>query len=175
MNEEIKEIKFIEYNGIEGYIELMKHDVEPLNDPKCKSIGLYYDGKDIKAVLDYIAKLQQELQKANDTIKELRDNKALDLVKISINSQYINTQNENIRLQQENEKLKAYIKYLEEYNPKYYKGEKYYGIDYKSRCEKANELLKRHNEDTGNIYYKYNNRFLKSELKERLSEVLNGE
>ena len=65
MNEEIKEIKFIEYNGIEGYIELMKHDVEPLNNPECKSIWLYYDGKDIKSVLDYITNLQQE----NETLK----------------------------------------------------------------------------------------------------------
>ena len=53
------EIKFIEYNGIEGYIELMKHDVEPLNNPECKGIELYYDGRDIKALLDYITNLQE--------------------------------------------------------------------------------------------------------------------
>ena len=45
-------------------------------------------------------------------------------------------------LQQELEKKNAYIKYLEEYNPKYYKGEKFYGVDYKSRCEKAVEIAK---------------------------------
>lgn len=56
------------------------------------------DEIECKLLLDCIANLQQELQKANDTIKELRDNKALELLKISINSQYINTQNENIRL-----------------------------------------------------------------------------
>lgn len=55
-------IKFIEYNGIEGYIELMKHDVEPLNNPECKRIELYYDGKDIKAVLYYITNLQNQLE-----------------------------------------------------------------------------------------------------------------
>ena len=66
MNDEIKEIKFIEYNGIEGYIELMKHDVEPLNNPECKRIELYYDGKDIKAVLDYITNLQEEVKEANE-------------------------------------------------------------------------------------------------------------
>ena len=32
-------------------------------------------------------------------------------------------------LQQEIQKKNAYIKYLEEYNPKYYKGEKFYGIE----------------------------------------------
>lgn len=52
-------IKFTEYNGIEGYIELMKHDVEPLNDPECTRLDLCYNGKDIKAVLDYITNLQQ--------------------------------------------------------------------------------------------------------------------
>ena len=57
-----EEIKFIEYNGIKGYIELMKHDVEPLNNPECKSIELYYNGKDIKAVLDYITNLQEEIK-----------------------------------------------------------------------------------------------------------------
>ena len=40
-------IKFIEYNGIEGYIELMKRDVEPLNNFDCKNIELYYNGKDM--------------------------------------------------------------------------------------------------------------------------------
>ena len=48
-------------------------------------------------------------------------------------------------LKEENEKKDAYIKYLEEYNPKYYKGEKYYGDgreDYKSRNEKAIEFIK---------------------------------
>lgn len=32
-------------------------------------------------------------------------------------------------LQQEIQKKDAYIKYLEEYNSKYYKGEKFYGIE----------------------------------------------
>ena len=47
-------------------------------------------------------------------------------------------------LQQELEKRNAYIKYLEEYNPKYYKGEKFYGDgreDYKSRIEKAEKYI----------------------------------
>ena len=59
-----KGIQFIEYNGIEGYIELMKQDVEPLNNPECTKIDLLYDGKDIKAVLDYITNLQDRINKA---------------------------------------------------------------------------------------------------------------
>ena len=45
-------------------------------------------------------------------------------------------------LQKELEKKDVYIKYLEEYNPKYYKGKIFYGDgreDYKSRNEKAVE------------------------------------
>ena len=91
-----------------------------------KEILDYIDDKIIQnekwdKIKDYITNLQQELEKANDTIKELRDNKALELVKISINSQYINTQNENIRLKEELE-------------------------DYKSRCEKANKWVDKHTE-----------------------------
>ena len=43
------------------------------------------------------------------------------------------------------------------------------------RITKAIELLNRHDIDTGDIYYKYNNRFVKSELKERIRETLGGD
>ena len=59
-----KGIQFIKYNEIEGYIELMKRDVEPLNNPECTKIDLLYDGQDIKAVLDYITNLQDRINKA---------------------------------------------------------------------------------------------------------------
>ena len=41
--------------------------------------------------------------------------------------------------------------------------------------EKTIELLNRHDIDTGDIYYKYNGRFVKSELKERIREILGGD
>lgn len=63
-------ITFNEYNGIEGYIELMKHDVESLNDPECIRLDLCYNGKDIKAVLDYITNLQQRISKAIEYIEK---------------------------------------------------------------------------------------------------------
>lgn len=102
ITEEIKEI-----------LEALK----PHND--IKEYPLYLNRKQQDLLYDYITNLQQEnekltaesteweskyyelqkgLEKVNDTIKELRDNNALELVKISINSEYINTQNENIRL-----------------------------------------------------------------------------
>lgn len=91
MQDEIKEIKFIEYNGIEGYIELMKHDVEPLNNPECKRIELYYDGKDIKAVLDYITNLQELIKKYDSELKHktkqyefLRHNESEEIERLNI-------------------------------------------------------------------------------------------
>ena len=45
-------------------------------------------------------------------------------------------------------------------------------LSLQERIDKAIELLNRHDIDTGDIYYKYNNRFVKSELKERIKELL---
>ena len=52
-----------------------------------------------------------------------------------------------IRLQQENQQLK-------------------------DKLSKIETLIINHNCDTGDIYYKYNSRFLKSELKQRIMEIL---
>ena len=80
-------------------------------------------------------------------------------------------QSENPKLQQiEKEHQNCTRKHWQQKCAEHHANEK----KLQNRIEKANELLQRHNEDTGDIYYKYNNRFVKSELKERLSEVLNG-
>ena len=42
----------------------------------------------------------------------------------------------------------------------------------KDKLSKIETLLINHNCDTGDIYYKYNSRFLKSELKQRILEIL---
>ena len=47
--------------------------------------------------------------------------------------------------------------------------------DYLTRINKVMELLDNHDQDTGTIYYKYNNRFVISKLKERIREVLGGD
>lgn len=115
--------------------------------------------KDCKLLLDYITNLQQE----NEKLKYNARGQVNDYFK----DKYADEVLKNTELKKENETLKAKLEIGKTcgFCPYY---------DYKSRCKKANELLQRHNEDTGDIYYKYNNRFVKSELKERLSEVLNG-
>lgn len=42
----------------------------------------------------------------------------------------------------------------------------------KDKLSKIETLIINHNCDTGDIYYKYNSKFLKSELKQRILEIL---
>ena len=42
----------------------------------------------------------------------------------------------------------------------------------KDKLSKIETLIINHNCDIGDIYYKYNNKFLKSELKQRILEIL---
>lgn len=42
----------------------------------------------------------------------------------------------------------------------------------KDKLSKIETLIINHNCDTGDIYYKYNSKFLKSELKQRILEVV---
>ena len=54
-----------------------------------------------------------------------------------------------------------YIKQLEQENKQL-----------KDKLSKIESLIINHNCDTGDIYYKYNSRFLKSELKQRILEIV---
>lgn len=42
----------------------------------------------------------------------------------------------------------------------------------KDKLSKIETLIINHNCDTGDIYYKYNNKFLKSKLKQRILEIV---
>ena len=44
----------------------------------------------------------------------------------------------------------------------------------KDKLSKIETLIINHNCDTGDIYYKYNSKFVKSELKQRILEILEG-
>lgn len=54
-----------------------------------------------------------------------------------------------------------YIKQLEQENKQL-----------KDKLSKIETLIINHNCDTGDIYYKYNSKFLKSELKQRILEIV---
>ena len=59
------------------------------------------------------------------------------------------------------EQFKPYFKRLQQENSQL-----------KDKLSKIETLIINHNCDTGDIYYKYNNRFLKSELKQRILEIV---
>ena len=58
---------------------------------------------------------------------------------------------------------------------KYIKQLKQENKQLKEKLSKIETLIINHNCDTGDIYYKYNSKFLKSELKQRILEILYGE
>lgn len=57
--------------------------------------------------------------------------------------------------------LVAYIKELQQENKQL-----------KDKLSKIETLITNHNRNIGDIYYKYNSRFLKSELKQRILEIV---
>lgn len=62
-------------------------------------------------------------------------------------NQFSKTHNESIDIQKENKQLKE-------------------------KLSKIETLIINHNCDTGDIYYKYNSKFLKSELKQKILEIV---
>lgn len=79
------------------------------------------------------------------------------------------------KLQQENKQLQERIKYLERSNNRredtiFEQSQKI--SDLEDKLSKIETLIINHNCDTGDIYYKYNSKFLKSELKQRILEIV---
>ena len=61
-------IKIIEYNGISGYARVMYDDVKEADKYHTE---VAYDGKDVKALLEYLFELEQEIERLNNIINEL--------------------------------------------------------------------------------------------------------
>ena len=75
---------------------------------------------------------------------------------------------ENQELKKQLEEYKNPIKYFKYANKNVTEENK----QLKDKLSKIETLIINHNCDTGDIYYKYNNRFLKSELKQRILEIV---
>ena len=136
MNDEIKEI-----------LDYWKFYINEPNNYKL--LNVHFD--EIKKVLDYITNLQQAVEVKNERIKEEQQEK----------ERYIKFYNElniwNKELQQENERLKE----LNKNASKVCMAEHRYGVDkaeeardYKSRCEKAIEYIKK-SIDNSQPFYEY--------------------
>ena len=54
-------IKFIEYDGIKGYTRVMYNDVKDADKENC-FVDVAYNGKDIKAVLEYLFSLEDKVE-----------------------------------------------------------------------------------------------------------------
>lgn len=63
------EIKFINFNGIEQYARVMYNDVKDSDKYK---IEVAYSGKDIKALLEYLFKLEEENNKQKEVIDKIK-------------------------------------------------------------------------------------------------------
>lgn len=63
-------IDFINYNGIEQYARVMYNDVKDSDKYK---VEVAYNGKDIKALLEYLFELEQKNKQLKDKIKKLKD------------------------------------------------------------------------------------------------------
>ena len=62
-------IKIIEYNGISGYARVMYDDVKEADKYHTE---VAYDGKDVKALLEYLFELEQEIERLKNINEEHR-------------------------------------------------------------------------------------------------------
>lgn len=68
-------IKFIEYDGIKGYSRVMYNDVK---DADKYNIEVAYNGKDIKALLEYLFEQEEKIEKAIEYIKSCEWSNGID-------------------------------------------------------------------------------------------------
>lgn len=110
----------------------------------------YYDG--LKQGIEELQQESQQLKEINEEHKklngELREENKILKENAEHNDKVVDKVNwENMLLNKENKQLK-------------------------DKLSKIETLIINHNCDTGDIYYKYNSKFLKSELKQRILEIL---
>ena len=110
---------------------------------------------------NYLGIANHDIQMANDS-EELKSYVASILCEID-------------ELQQKNQQLQERMEYLERSNNRredtiFEQSQKI--SDLEDKLSKIETLIINHNCDTGDIYYKYNSKFLKSELKQRILEIV---
>ena len=108
------------------------------------SINRYLSLKDF----NYISNKYQGLQKENQELKRQLHDASIQIQELIEKDIWCPSNREKLeKLQQENKQLK-------------------------DKLSKIETLIINHNCDTGDIYYKYNSKFLKSELKQRILEIV---
>ena len=121
----------------------------------------------------------------NNEIKEILDRlERIDHKEYSCGFEFADSGSfdEDCRCFEERKKMANYITNLQQENKKLNGAIQTYDILLKANAEenkqlkdklsKIETLIINHNCDTGDIYYKYNSKFLKSELKQRILEIV---
>ena len=112
-----------------------------------------------------VQKAIKQLQQENKILKENAENN--DKVVDKVNWENMLLKKENKQLQEE---LECTIGIVEHNRIISEKNKEIHQL--KDKLSKIETLIINHNCDTGDIYYKYNSKFLKSELKQRILEIL---
>ena len=121
------------------------------------------NGKDIQ--IEVYEQLIEQLQQENKILKENAENN--DKVVDKVNWENMLLKKENKQLQEE---LECTIGIVEHNRIISEKNNEIHQL--KDKISKIETLIINHNCDTGDIYYKYNSKFLKSELKQRILEIV---
>lgn len=142
-------------------------------------MNIYSEDKMYESYSSEVERMQKcidELQQENQELK----------LELSGYRQAILKDKEMLGLKEENDKLKKQLeeknkpqmfidtqdmeeRYAEELYQDFLKEE---NKQLKDKLSKIETLIINHNCDTGDIYYKYNSKFLKSELKQRILEIV---
>ena len=112
-----------------------------------------------------VQKAIKQLQQENKILKENAENN--DKVVEKVNWENMLLKKENKQLQEE---LECTIGIVEHNRIISEKNKEIHQL--KDKLSKIETLIINHNCDTGDIYYKYNSKFLKSELKQRILEIV---
>ena len=110
------------------------------------------DKNALNEMIDYYDELFNEISNWREEVKELKKQ----LKKKNKPQMFIDTQDMEERYAEG-----LYQDFLKEENKQL-----------KDKLSKIETLIINHNCDTGDIYYKYNSKFLKSELKQRILEIV---
>ena len=127
---------------------------------------LQQETQELKKQLEYLrsGEYYNQLRFENEMLQQVVDTNGVP----SEVYDYIDCTHRNTELLEENQKLKdrdliiaAELTKLQDENKQL-----------KDKLSKIETLIINHNCDTGDIYYKYNSKFLKSELKQRILEIV---
>ena len=133
-----------------------------------------------KKQLEFYKQLSEQLQQENKILKDNAEHNEKVVDKVNWENQLLKKENQQLKndinkLQKElNEENLQCSKYSIEFNDLKEKNKqlKKENQQLENKLSKIETLITNHNRNIGDIYYKYNNRFLKSELKQRILEIV---